>query len=353
MYIVHVLRTNDFERINKMEQLKVTVIVPIYNVEQYVGKCIKSILEQTYNNLEIILVDDCSKDDSLSICKKYAETDERIKILQNDKNSGVSFSRNRALQVAAGYYITMIDSDDWIEKNYVELMVKAIEKTDADACVCGYIKEFENKSSKRYQIKSETSVEKNTDILDCAMQKNIPFVGYVWAKLYKKDILDDIELKFDTAISLCEDSLFNYSYFDSIKNCVIIKECLYHYRIRAESATNTATAEKIKTKLYAFQKALDITKKYPNSVFYYRINATIFNTSIQYINVFFAKGIKIPHDEYERILNIAKDALYHTKIKYTTKEAIFRYYLLLLSPRILGFALRVKEGIKKSDKKVI
>lgn len=326
-----------------MHQEKVSVIIPVYNVEQYINECITSVLGQTYTNLEIIIVEDCSTDNSLSICEKYAKTDMRIKLLRNERNSGVSYSRNKAFDIITGSYFCMIDSDDWVESNYIELLVNAIKKSDTDACICGYLKEFEkNKKTESFQITEKTKVLTNKEILNCALQKNIPFVGYICAKLYKTSALNNIKLRFDTAISLCEDSLFNYSYFDSVNDCVIISECLYHYRIRPCSLTTSALPEKVKTKLYAYQNALNIAKKYPDSLFYYRVNAVIFGAAMQYMDAVICNGTELSSDEYKEIMLVAKQALCKTKIKYTRIVELLRYYLFLFSPVLAKFVLRMK-----------
>ena len=328
-----------------MEKAKVSVIIPVYNVESYIDKCIVSVLEQTYSNLEIIMVDDCSTDNSFRICQKYAEADKRIKLLKNERNSGVSFSRNRALDVMTGEYVCMIDSDDWVDNDYIERLMSSIDETGADACICGYLKEFENsKETEIYQITDKTKVVANTEILDSALRKSVPFVGYICAKIYRTTVIEAINLRFDTYISLCEDSLFNYSYFDSVKNCALVNGCLYHYRIRPQSLTTYTPPGKIKTKLYAFQNALDIAKKYPASVFYYRVNAVIFGTSMQYMNAVISNQSELSDDEYKKIMLVAKEALSKTKIKYTKCGELIRYYMFLLSPRLAKFILRLKAG---------
>lgn len=324
----------------KTDLLKVSVIVPIYNVGKYIEKCIDSILAQSYTNLEIILVDDCSMDDSRSICQKYTVSDKRVVLFCNDKNSGVSFSRNRALDIASGEYICMIDGDDWIDRNCIELMVNAMEKSNTDICACGYMKEYaDGRKSDVFRITNETCVKTNDTVLNCAMQKIVPFVGYIWAKLYRKKVIDSIKLRFDTNISICEDSLFNYSYLDSIKNCVLMEECLYHYRIRSESATRTATPSKIKTKIYAFQQALKIARKYPGSLFYYRMNATIFEASIQYINSVYKTGNRMEASELQYMLDLAKASRRKTKIKYLSLRAFGQYLLFRVSPKFGQYIL--------------
>lgn len=328
-----------------MCQIKVSVIIPVYNVEPYISECLASVVDQTYSDLEIIIVDDCSTDRSYDICQKFAEKDPRILLLKNEKNSGVSFSRNQALEIATGKYIAMIDSDDWIEKNTVEIMVDAIEKSKTDVCVCGYIKEYEDKrKSEENQIIDETEIMDNAAVLDCTMRKKSPFVGFAGAKMYKASVIKDNKLRFDNTISICEDSLFSYSLLDHSDKSVILKDCLYHYRIRQQSATRSVTSEKIKTKLYAFQESLKIAKKYPGSIFYYRINATLFGVTMQYLNIICSEGRKLTTEEYKHIMRIAKESLGETKIKYVKMGELIRYYMFLISPGFAEFILTVRNG---------
>ena len=120
-----------------MNEELISIIVPVYNVEAYIHQCIKSIIEQSYKNLEIILVDDGSKDKSGKICDDYARKDKRIKVIHK-KNGGLSDSRNAGITVATGKYIAFVDSDDWIEKNMYEKMYNECEKFGADICICGF-----------------------------------------------------------------------------------------------------------------------------------------------------------------------------------------------------------------------
>ena len=129
-----------------MEDL-ISVIVPIYNVEKYINRCIDSIIEQTYTNLEIILVDDGSTDNSGSICDEYAKKDNRIKVIHKE-NGGVSSARNVGLDTAIGQYITFVDSDDYIEKKYCEILLKTLKKQKADCVACGYNRIYKNKEEK-------------------------------------------------------------------------------------------------------------------------------------------------------------------------------------------------------------
>lgn len=331
----------------KGKSAKISVIVPVFNLEGYIGKCIESIISQTYGNLEIILVDDFSMDNSFCVCQEYANIDSRIKLIRNDENMGVSYSRNRAINIATGDYVFMVDGDDWIDVNCIEIMLEAIEQNEADICVCGYVREHENSnSSECLKIVNEKKIEKCRNILNYAMQKERPFVGYIWAKMYRLDIIKAINLRFDTKISLCEDSIFNYKYLDCAKKCVVIEECLYHYLIRQQSATRTATAHDIKTKLVAFQQALEIAKKYPYSLFYYRMYATTLETTMQYINSILLANETIAHDEFIAIMKIAGKSYKNTKIKYISMGALVRYYMFSISPKIARLVIQTKKKVR-------
>ena len=170
-----------------MENL-VSIIVPIYNVEQYLEKCIDSIINQTYTNLEIILVNDGSPDNSLKICNFYKEKDSRIKVI-NKENGGLSDARNVGLENSHGEFILFVDSDDWISSVMVSELVEFITKFNADMVISRYYKVFSN-----YHIeessKSAKSVEvlSKTEVMERIMDDN-NITNHVWRKLYKKSII--------------------------------------------------------------------------------------------------------------------------------------------------------------------
>ena len=205
----------------------ITVIVPIYNTSKYLDKCINSIIKQTYENIDIILINDGSNDNSQEICEKYQKKDKRIRLI-NQKNKGVSKARNKGLELSKGKYISFIDADDFIEQNMLEKMYENISKTQSDVTVCGY--DF-YKNGKYKFIK-----EKNYTLEKEKKYEGI-FNFSVCNKLYKKEILENI--KFDNK-KIAEDIAFNFKVFQKINKISFILETpLYHYRIRKESASNT------------------------------------------------------------------------------------------------------------------
>lgn len=214
------------------KELLVSVIVPIYNNEKYLDKCIISIMEQTYQNLEIILINDGSTDNSINICRKYQEKDSRI-IYIEQKNSGVSKARNLGLDKARGTYIAFVDSDDFVEKNYIEKMLNAVIENNADICECNL-----NRLNDHYQFINSTNLynsiihDAHTIKLDFAKYNNS--LDYVANKLIKKDVIG--EQRFADLI-VSEDYEFFVRIYENVKTKVTICDKLYNYIIYPKKLT--------------------------------------------------------------------------------------------------------------------
>ena len=233
----------------------ISVIVPIYNVQNYIEKCLKSISNQTYKNIEIILVNDASTDNSLKICKKIQEQDARIKIIDLKINKGVSNARNVGLENAIGKYICFIDSDDYIEKDMIENMVKNIEKTDSDISICNFKKNIKEKNNSNY-----LETYNKEELLKKIMGRKF-FQGFVWNKLYKRDIIEKYGLNFKEDIFICEDLLFNCEYISKINKGVFDGKKLYNYVQRKDSAYNGEFKESWMSILKAYKYIYYINKK--------------------------------------------------------------------------------------------
>lgn len=188
----------------------VSVIVPIYNVEKYLKRCIDSILNQTYKNLEIILVDDGSPDKCPQICDEYAKEDDRIIVIHN-KNGGVSSARNAGLDIARGKYIGFVDPDDYINYDMYSAMVNEMDNFACDAVICGFcqVSEKENKI-----IRKESLQSKVLSVEECFKElfsfSGLDIKPVVWNKLFKRDIISD--LRFCEYIEISEDLLFCVEY---------------------------------------------------------------------------------------------------------------------------------------------
>lgn len=228
-----------------MKDVLVSVIVPCYNVEKYIKKGIESLINQTLKDIEIIVINDGSKDNTLKILKNYQKNDKRIKIIDK-KNEGVSIARNAGLKQAKGKYICFMDSDDWVEKDYLEQMYNKISKNNYDIVACDTYAIYPNK---KMYIKS--NINDNQD------EKKLMIDAYavIWNKMYKKEIISDIY--FEKNISFCEDVLFLYEVYSKVKKVGSINEPLYNYLQRENSLTYTYNE-----KIYDLIKGLDKIVEY-------------------------------------------------------------------------------------------
>ena len=209
----------------------VSIIIPVYNVEDYLERCIESVINQTYTNIEVILVNDGSTDKSEDICRKFAKNDKRLKII-SQRNQGVSCARNTGIMYANGDYIGFVDPDDFIDKSMYEKLLLNMKKYNASISVCAYTN---NESSGN--MESKIFVNKDKNIFDNLFEEG-KFSGFVWNKLYARKLIykNGDTIKFKNDIKALEDLLFNYYIFKEC-NCVVYSsEELYHYIIRENSA---------------------------------------------------------------------------------------------------------------------
>ena len=284
----------------------ITVIIPIYNVEKYLKKCLDSVINQTYNNLEIILIDDGSTDDSGLICDKYSKEDSRI-IVEHIKNAGVSNARNIGIKKAKGEYITFVDSDDYIELNMYEKMISVIANNEyPDIISCGFFSENEQKDF----LANSNETLNEVDILN----NNIAFkeiftdkIGaYIWNKLFKKNIIVLNSLLFDKRISYGEDLLFLCHFVDYSKKICCMKEKLYHHIKRKDSITNTKFNKKLLSILDAYSKVEKIgKKKYNDSIENIIISKSFVICNLIY-KIFVTEKIKYKR-ELEELRQILKE----------------------------------------------
>lgn len=240
------------------EEPLISVIIPVYNVAEYLPQCLKSVCIQTYQNLEILLVDDGSTDESGRICDEWAEKDARIKVIHKE-NGGVSSARNEGLRMSAGDFIGFVDSDDWIEADMYEKLIKGIGTSDAVSC--GYMD---------YPYGSEDApVPKGTKILAPCSYPNAVIAlfernGYfttLWSKLFRRSVVfhNDKYIPLDTSLSFGEDEVWLCRVLKRCRSVAFVPEPLYHWRPRAGSVTRfKAISEKQLSLLRAKKTALKI-----------------------------------------------------------------------------------------------
>lgn len=217
---------------------KVSIIVPIYNVGAFLEQCIQSLVNQTYQNIEIILVNDESPDHSLEICRKWEKLDSRI-IVIDQKNQGVSVARNQGIQRCSGQWICFVDGDDWLEENAVENMM-ALVTEDTDVLITDYYIDTPTRCWKESFFTLEDHdfkpAEKIELIKNCFLKTSfsnkgaVTMVGVPWAKLFRTQLLRDKEIRFDKKLRKMQDAIFCIEVFEQCQNVIFRKTATYHYR---------------------------------------------------------------------------------------------------------------------------
>ena len=204
----------------------VSIIIPVYNASQHILQCLESVQKQSFSDYEVVLVDDGSKDDSAQIIRKFAQDNglTNYRLIQKE-NGGVSSARNAGIGAARGQWIAFVDSDDWIEPEYLSLMVSAIGETDADFCLIGF-RAYDDVTG-RFDIWSDYPLPGGTIPEELYALTSF---DYIWSRLYKKSILDEQGILFDERISYCEDNAFNFDYIRHVRRFACVSQIGYNYR---------------------------------------------------------------------------------------------------------------------------
>nr|WP_299172529.1 glycosyltransferase family 2 protein [uncultured Allomuricauda sp.] len=223
-----------------MTQPLVSVIVPIYGIEAYLPKCIDSLLEQSFSDFELILVDDGSPDQCPKICDVYAQKDTRIKVIHKE-NGGLLSARKAGLENANGKYVSYVDGDDWVDRYYLDVLFKLAEANSSDLVVTGHFREFDGKIETIKPHYTGTFIE---DQIHYSILPKVIYNGrfceheistYVWNKLFKKDLLMEVLFDVPNQIIMGEDAAITYAYLALCKKLTISKIPLYYYRQRHDS----------------------------------------------------------------------------------------------------------------------
>lgn len=203
---------------------KISIIVPIYKTEQYLQRCIDSILAQTFTNFELLLIEDGSPDNSGKICDKYALKDSRIKVYHKE-NGGVSSARNLGLDHATGEWITFCDSDDWVNKDWLELFIL---NSNTDMVIQSYYVSTITNPEKIKQLKNKNYSKINfNNLFDDLIDINN--LGYLWCRLFKNRIIQEYNIRFNPQYKICEDQEFIFKYLKYTQHIVTLEKGAYHY----------------------------------------------------------------------------------------------------------------------------
>lgn len=311
---------------------KISVIVPVYNVEKYLSQRLDSIIHQTYKNLEIILVDDGSTDSSGLICDNYSQKDKRIKIIHKCQG-GLSDARNAGLKIATGEYISFIDSDDFIDKNMYSILINNTQKYNSDIVWFNYY----NYYSKKHFINS--SIIKNNDLYDLSSSDKIKFAknlfyqykmdAHVWAKLYKRSIFNNIKFPYG---KLFEDIFVLLPILSNAKIISTIPDCLYFYRNRSESIVNQYFKQNIIKNIDFIESriilAINYKNHFPNipesNLFLFDVLKTAFDTLYKFDN----------YHTQQKIITHLMSKLLKEKLPVKIKLRIIRRYFYALFKEI-------------------
>ena len=315
----------------------ISLIAPVYNLEKLLDESIPSMMNQTYKNIEIILVNDGSKDKSAEICDAYAAKDSRIKVIHKP-NGGVSSTRNRGLQESNGKYFCFVDPDDVIEPTFVERMYKGIVDSNAEMAACRYVP---------VGFKNSFKVEKCDDVV-MSMEEYLMHIlmedeyggGFCWNKMFRKDLAKD--LFFDEKVSFGEDLMFIYEYMvKSVKNIYVCEEGLYYYINRATGLSKVRSEDKLLSETdFCYSVLQEVLTKYPSlSLFAYKRYLRIFSLLVVFCNdvSIYKDRIKEARKFFFKMVNVPR---------YSLKKKIL-IFIRLFFPKTIRFLVHSKRKISK------
>lgn len=349
-----------------MHTPKVSVIVPIYNVEPYIDECMRSLVTQTLHDMEIICVDDCGTDKSMDIVRKYADTDNRIKIIRNKQNIGLAASRNAGIAIARADYVMFFDSDDWVEPKMCKIMYDAITRDNTDVVMCGVNVVYE---ADTHHKKSDTGYfrVKRPGIFDVTENLIYQTCGIACNKIFKRSIISEHGIRFPDGLKY-EDVCFFNMYMLWAKKMSFITDKLYNYRRRAGSIMNQTFQQNAinhaidgmgtATWYYNYIKShglLDSKKIYfwrnvfINNFYFALDNASnpthrreIFDYAIKFIRANAKSELPKPIVKMLEMILMRNDTMFHG-VKYMGGIICVKYYTTRLKIKLLGVPVwRVK-----------
>ena len=240
---------------------EVSMIVPVYQVEKYIAQCIESVLNQTFKDFELILIDDGSKDQSGSICDLYAAKDDRILVIHTE-NRGAAAARNVGLDHASGRYITFLDGDDYLDEHMIARMYEEIEHSEYDMVVCDFLNLLPDEEDNFIVHLQEETVNGRNVLEHLKNERNYGLWTIVWNKIYKREVLEN--LRFPDG-KYFEDEFFSNQLYLFSNQIHVIPDVLCYHRVLASSTMNTQKIENYLDLLDALQERLDIYFKYDYS----------------------------------------------------------------------------------------
>ncbi len=348
--------------------IDVSVIVPVYNAEKYIRKCIESVLQQTLSSWELILVDDGSKDNSLEICQEYAQKYRGI-VAIHQENGGSSVARNFGLRKATGRYIAFIDADDWIHTRMLEVLVEKAEQTNADIVICNYFNCYEDGKC-ILQPKSgfgEWVIEAKEDrnifqrkYLCKGVKEYRPYlkVGSPWGKLYSNHLIKENNLTFPEGLARTEDGIFNLYAVEYANKIVYLDEGYYYYRMLEDSISHKYYPNIVRNTERDFEEVKVFASKYKKEdiIFNKGILIRIATWFYKYLNSYYFTPQYISEHGYlkarKEVLRLRKEPLYDNAYRMadlrlmTKAERILVLCMKYKCIELLYVLVRIREKMK-------
>lgn len=349
---------------------KISIIIPAYNVENYLEECLNSLLNQTLREIEMIIIDDGSSDATPKICDEFSKRDSRI-VVVHQKNAGVSEARNKGISFATGEYVMFVDGDDWIEEDACETVYQHLKEKQADSLMFCYVNQS-SKGAKKKEIFSQEKIVFEGEEITNRIEKS--FIGLtgdelahperidstisVWGKVYKLDIIKKYHIKYiNYNIVPSECQLFNIEYFSKAKKVVYVKEFLYHYRRNTESSVTKRYKKNVIEKwLYWIQYMKEyINQNYPENekifeAYYNRICFSVIPISGELLK---KKNFRYTYRELKKVLNSEHYRNAYQKLEFKNMPIHWKIYFYLAKKRsVLPFyamskMMRILIGIRK------
>lgn len=350
-----------------MNEILISFIVPVYNVQEYLETCAHSILGQSFRNIELILVDDGSTDGSGTLCDSIAMSDPRVRVI-HQKNGGVHTARNRGIQEAGGQYVLFVDADDWLDPDMVESTAEILIREDLDILRFNYVREYDGKSSPKINtfVKEGLSVGEDCQTIYRQMMgliqeelkhpENFNFLSAVWTSIIRKDLITGNQLEFvpREPIGSFEDGLFNISVMKYVKRFYYLDKCFYHYRkTNAGACTANYRPNYLEKQTLLFERLKKIADEINDSrfleAFYNRVSFSAMEMCLNIIKS--TKSGTEKRREIAKVCNspIHREAFGCLQLRYFTMK--WRVYFWFIKHRMIWPAYWMTKAIRFIQKR--
>lgn len=314
------METNEIILSDDINSAKISIIVPVYNTENFLGECLKSLISQTYKNIEIIAVNDGSTDESLAVLRCFEKQDARIKIIDKE-NGGLASARNVGLELASGKYVMFVDSDDYLEPEAAGIACRKMEEDELDACMFSHFLLHGNEKTER-KVALDKTVYKEDDVKNELIPELLgkkhdgdkSLFAFVWAQVFKREVIGN-QLFLSERKYYMEDLLFDLGYYLKVKKFAVLSAPLYNYRVVAGSLTNSYR----KDLFDKFNNLFDYIKKYMDDNGYSEEYERLYRRAF-YLSIAAVKNVKASpelkrKEKKKKILEISQNEYVKTAVK--------------------------------------